>query len=222
LRAALTDVEQMLDQHAERRAPVADVALADHLVARELEHARERVADDRRAQMADVHLLRDVRRGVIDDDAILDGRERHAEALVAGNRLEAALEERRLQREVEEARPCDLDALANVGEVGRGDDGLRDLPRRPLQRFREPHRKIGLKICALGAAHRCADGRVLGAESFADGVLKACREHGPGIAARGRHGTLLAEVECGIKDFSTTDLGGRGLRSIRRDAPVTP
>ena len=36
----LTDVEQMLDEHSERRAPVADVVLADHGVADELEQAR--------------------------------------------------------------------------------------------------------------------------------------------------------------------------------------
>ena len=62
------EVEQMLDQHAERTAPVADVVLADHVVAEELEHPHQRVADHGRAEVAGVHLLGDVRRRVVDDD----------------------------------------------------------------------------------------------------------------------------------------------------------
>jgi len=39
LRSALADVEQVLDQHAEGRAPVADVVLPDHVVAEVLQSA---------------------------------------------------------------------------------------------------------------------------------------------------------------------------------------
>ena len=50
-------LEQVLDEHAERGAPVADVVLPDDVVAEVLERAGQRVADDRRAQVPDVHLL---------------------------------------------------------------------------------------------------------------------------------------------------------------------
>ena len=53
----LAEVQEVLDQHAERRAPVADVVLPDDGVTGEVEHAGQRVADDRRPQVADVHLL---------------------------------------------------------------------------------------------------------------------------------------------------------------------
>ena len=96
LHAALAYVEQVLDEHAERRAPIADVVLPNDVVPRELEQPRERVADDRRAQMPDVHLLRDVRRRVVDDDAFFVDGARDAEALVACDVLQCALEERRL------------------------------------------------------------------------------------------------------------------------------
>ena len=66
-RLGLADVEQVLDEHAERAAPVADVVLADHSLAGERQQAAQRVADDRRAQVADVHLLGDVGCGVVDD-----------------------------------------------------------------------------------------------------------------------------------------------------------
>jgi hypothetical protein len=48
------------DQHAKLRAPVADVILANDLVAKETQHAGEDVADNRCAQMADVHLFGNV------------------------------------------------------------------------------------------------------------------------------------------------------------------
>ena len=57
-------------QHAELGAPVANVVLADHLVAEEFEHAGDAVADDGRAQMANVHLFGQVGRGQIDHHAL--------------------------------------------------------------------------------------------------------------------------------------------------------
>ena len=51
------NVEQVLDEHAERRAPVADVVLPQHVVPEEPEHAGQRVADEGGAQVPDVHLL---------------------------------------------------------------------------------------------------------------------------------------------------------------------
>ncbi len=64
------DVDEVLDEHAERPAPVADVVLPDDVVADGVEHAGEGVADHRRAEVPDVHLLGDVRRRVVDDDAL--------------------------------------------------------------------------------------------------------------------------------------------------------
>ncbi|MNJ57189.1 hypothetical protein D3C77_527680 [compost metagenome] len=53
---------QVGQQHAELGAPVADMVLPDHVVAEEGQHARDGVADDGRAQVADVHFLGQVRR----------------------------------------------------------------------------------------------------------------------------------------------------------------
>ena len=73
---------------------------------------RERVADDRRAQVADVHLLGDVRRRVVDDHLVALRGQRHAEPRVAGESERLALEEVAREREVDEAGARDLDALA--------------------------------------------------------------------------------------------------------------
>ena len=50
-----------VDEHAELRAPVAEVVVGDDRVAEEPQEAGERVADDRAAEVADVQRLRHVR-----------------------------------------------------------------------------------------------------------------------------------------------------------------
>ena len=67
-------VEQVLDEHAERRAPVTDVVLAPHVVTEERQHAGQGVPDERAAEVADVHLLGHVGRRVVDDHRSRDGR----------------------------------------------------------------------------------------------------------------------------------------------------
>ncbi len=52
-------------QHAELGAPVADVIVANDPVTEKFQGPRDGVADDGRTQMADVHLLGEVGRGII-------------------------------------------------------------------------------------------------------------------------------------------------------------
>src|SRR5690625_6129347 len=73
----------MLDEHAEGGAPVADVVLADHLVTELLQGACEGVTDDGGAQVTDVHLLGDVRCGVVEHHGARGLRGR-SQALVGG------------------------------------------------------------------------------------------------------------------------------------------
>ena len=102
-------VEHVLGQHPELRAPVAEVVHADDAVTLELEHAHERVADHGRAQVADVHLLGHVGRGVVDGDDLRDGRGRHAEPRVLERLGRPARERFAREREVDEPGPGDLD-----------------------------------------------------------------------------------------------------------------
>jgi hypothetical protein len=82
------EVDHVLDEHAEGRAPVADVVLADDGVADELQHAHQRVADDRGAQVADVHLLGHVRRRVVHHRDLGTGGRAHADPLGSNGRLD--------------------------------------------------------------------------------------------------------------------------------------
>ena len=90
----LAEVEQMLDEHAERGAPVADVVLARDRVAPRLEHSDERVADRRRPQMADMHLLGDVRCRVVDHDLQQPFGRLEADAVAGRDRRQLSGEER--------------------------------------------------------------------------------------------------------------------------------
>ncbi len=59
------------DEEPHLEAPVAEVRVAPHLVAAKPEDALDALADDRRAQVTDVHGLRHVRPAVVDDHAAL-------------------------------------------------------------------------------------------------------------------------------------------------------
>ena len=65
--AATVQFVEVREQHAELRAPVTDVVLAHDRVAEVLEGAHERVTDGA-AQVPDVHLLGEIRGGVVDHD----------------------------------------------------------------------------------------------------------------------------------------------------------
>ena len=65
LEARATDGE---DEDAEVRTPVADVVVADEISAAEFDETGDGLADDDWAKVANVHLLRGVRRRIVDDD----------------------------------------------------------------------------------------------------------------------------------------------------------
>ncbi len=166
-----------------------EVVLADDLVAERLEDAGERIADDRAAQVADVHLLRDVRRRVVDDHLVARRGKRHAEPRVAGERERLAREEVARERDVDEAGARDLDALGDAVQVELRDDGRRDLARCALERLGEAHREVRLVVGALRAADHRIDARMVGAE---------CRHHGgsePLVEDISRIGHLFRPVE---------------------------
>ncbi len=54
-------------QHPKLRSPVADVIVGDDAVAEQPQRAREAIAENRRADVANVHRLGDVRRAEIND-----------------------------------------------------------------------------------------------------------------------------------------------------------
>ena len=145
---ALADVEQVLDEHAERRAPVTDVVLPDDVVPEVLEGASDRVADDGRAQVPDVHLLGDVGRGVVDRD-VLRRLERDTDALVGLDVLQQPGDPGVGEGEVDEAGAADLDGVAHAVEVEGVDDLGRDLARRHTDLLGQGERGVDLHVGEL-------------------------------------------------------------------------
>lgn len=82
--------------------------LADDAVAIEAVEAGQRVADDGRSQMTDVHLLGDVGCRVIDDDGFKRGRQLHTEARIFRHQRHLLVKERAAEGDVDETWPCDL------------------------------------------------------------------------------------------------------------------
>ncbi len=165
------DVEQVLDEHAERRAPVPDVVLAQDAVAEKAEDPGQRVADDGGAQVADVHLLGHVGRRVVDDDGLRLGRRLHPQALVRCHDGDLRRDEVAGQPQVDEAGPADLD-LGDAGQVGRGGDLVGDGAGRAAQPLAQGQGAVGLEV---GPVRRAQDGVRPGLDGV-EGGLQALKE----------------------------------------------
>ena len=137
----------MLDEDPEGAAPVTDVVLAHDFVAEEREHAHQRVADDGGAQVADVQLLGEVRRRVVDQVAVAR-RGGDAEAVVAGDVAEDPAENDAIDRQVDEAGPGDL-CRGHTVEVGGGDDVAGDIAGISAEPLGECQGAVGLGIGAV-------------------------------------------------------------------------
>ena len=156
LGGVVADVDEVLEQHAERRAPVAHVVVPDHVVAGELEHPDDGVAHDRGAQVADVHRLRDVGRGVVDHDRLRPGGGRDAEPGVGQQGGGGVGDPLRAQRQVDETGAADRGRLADVVDVEVADDLGGDVAGRPAELLGQRKGGVGLEV----AERRRADQRV--------------------------------------------------------------
>ncbi|CAO0835925.1 hypothetical protein SMICM17S_05673 [Streptomyces microflavus] len=162
-------LDQILDEHAELGAPVADVVAPDHALAGELQDPDHRVTDDRRPQVADVHLLGHVRLGVVDDRGPGRRVHRHAEAaLGVGGPGGQRLDDRPVrERDVEEAGAGDLDVLDQLTRREGGGDLACQLPGVALELLGERQDAVGLEVGPVASAQQ----RVRGA-----GIRQSCRQ----------------------------------------------
>ena len=172
----LAHFKQVFNEHAERRAPVADVVLAHNLVAFELEHARESIAHDGCAQVPHVHFLRDVRRRVVDHDRLGLIRAAHAETVIAVQVASLCRDPFGLERDVEEAGAGNLGRLGNIVELHLLKDLLGEVAWLRAKFLRESHRRVALEVRELPRPDDRVGGAVLLAESLGEGILKTGRE----------------------------------------------
>jgi len=164
-------LNQISDQHAELRTPVADVVLADDGVAHKFQHARNAVADDAGTQMANVHFLRQIGRGIVDDDGLRFVGFCHAETRVVQSRMNILGEKFGEQAQVDKTGTGYFRAF-NHGIVSQCfGDLLRQLARILFGFFRRPHYAVDLEIAEVGIFRRLQYDGAVGQTGSGKGCL---------------------------------------------------
>ena len=185
-RALLLHVEQVLEQHAERRAPITDVILTNYVVTPKCEHATQRVTDDRRTQMPRVHLLGDIGRPIVDHAHVTHFGFLHAERRLGQHFAERLGEHVVTQRQIDEAGTRDFDALVvtQVLQVQVSEQRLRNVTGRTTERLAQAHRHVDLVVRAVGAAEQRICIAVFGTEGLCEGRFEAVTQQELGVGRR--------------------------------------
>ena len=144
-RLLVQEVLVAVQEHAELRAPVAEVVVGDDAVAQEAQQPGQGVADDGAAQVADVHRFRHIRRAVIDDISARRGRRLDAQALVARQGAQPPRQPVVAQSQVQEDAG-DLRRLEPVAGVEAADDLAGHVRRLAAERLGELHDEVRLVV----------------------------------------------------------------------------
>ena len=139
-----------VEEHAELRAPIADVVVAHDRVAEEGGDAGEGVAEDGGADVADVHRLGDVGGAEVDDDRLRLPGGGDAEPRVGGEGGELVFEGGGEEAEIDEAGAGDFGRGAEVRHVEARDDLGGELARVGALLLGEDHGGIGLVVAETG------------------------------------------------------------------------
>ena len=174
--SGLAFVFQRRDQQPHLEAPVAEVRVAPDGVAPETEQALQALADDRRAQVADVHRLGDIGAAVVDDDLARLGHGRSA-GHRAGGHFGRAFGQRPVRHaDIDEARPGDLDRGDLGAVLQMGCDLGRQIARIGPGLFGGGQGAVGLEIGEVGPVRRRdarkIDGQAFGGEGGLDRFAK--------------------------------------------------
>ncbi len=202
------EIDELLDQHPERCAPVTDVVLADHPVADELEQAHQAVADDRAAQVADVHLLGHVRRRIVDYCRLGDLGGAYAEVAVGGGLDDLARQEGFGEGEVDEARPGHLDRTAHPYQRTGGHDLFGQFTRVAANLLGQGERTVGLGVGPVAGPHHWIDGGRFQTGDTGEGFAK----RGSDGVQRIGHGFASVPFVPGAEPFLTPHGRYPGLR----------
>jgi hypothetical protein len=119
---AVEEVLPAVNDFSELRAPVTDVVVGCNFVAEETGDAHEAVAEDRAADMADMHRLGDIRGAEIDEDFLGLGRAGDAEPGVGGEGGNGGGDEGIFETEVHEPGSGDLGGGGEAGDIELRED----------------------------------------------------------------------------------------------------
>ena len=156
--------------------------VAERAVARRTEQPPQRIADDRRAQVADMHRLGDVGTAIVEDHGLCRLR-LDAEPLVFRQAIEVRGEEFIGQRKVHEPRPRQryVAQFAGVLRQQLPANLFRDFPGIAFERLRHGERAIGLELPEVRPIGR-RDTGVLHGQAF--GLERFTHELGQDVGQR--------------------------------------
>ena len=136
-------------QHAKLRAPVAEVIVRDDLVAQEAERACQRITQDGRSDMTDVHRLGHVRRTEIHHHGPRLRGWVKEEVFSARGGLQGFGQHRWFEAEIEKAGARSLDFLTTIADLKFGDHVGGQLARVHFAGLGQRHEGVGLVIPEL-------------------------------------------------------------------------
>ena len=200
-------------EHINLCAAIVDVIFARHLVADEIQKARQRIAENRAARMA--HMKRPCRVGRhvfnIDPLALPQGRTPEIGPSLE-NRAHQILPERRCKPQIEEPRPRHLGAghTRIIGKLTR--QSLGNIARLHLRGLGKHHRRIGRHIPMRRIARRL-DRDI--------GEIKPLGQHALGLHCFKRRDDKRADFGKKVHRSGPRDLR-RVYHSLRSGQPITP
>ena len=202
---------QIGGEHAKLGAPVAHMVAADGVVADGGQHAHQRVADDAGAQVADVHFLGQVGRGVIDNHLLARALRFDAQRGAGQRGADLAGQKDRVEVDVDKAGAGNFDFAGDAGQVQLGNYLLGQRARVGFFGLGGGHDAVGLIVAKLGARGGLQDGRGVRAASGGQGGRNALVEQlqkGHGVSLPGApHGK--AGARGGVKEWRYFKRGGR-------------
>ena len=104
------------NQHAELRTPVAHVVRTDHLVSEKLQRAYRRITNDGGADVAHVHLFRNVGRRVVDHNGLGFG-QLHAQARQTQRFAGILCQPVVVEEDIDEARSGNFNFAGDAGQI---------------------------------------------------------------------------------------------------------
>ena len=155
-------IEEMfpsVDDLSKLGPPVADVVIGDHLMAEKAGDAGQGVAEDRAADVADVHRLGHVRRAEIQDDLSGWHSGSDSETVVKGQRAERRRKKLFFQPEVDKSGAGDFRRGGDPRDIKVSEDLSGHLPGRAFAFLCQHHGGIGLVIPKAGVGRSGDEGR---------------------------------------------------------------
>ena len=197
-----------VDDHAELGSPVADVVVADDVVAEGAEDAAEGVADDGAAEVADVHRLGDVGTREVDNVPARRCRRFDAQFLIKGGRVDGGFQPVGAEAEIDEPGTGDLRRIAEVGDAQIVDDLLGEFAWVGADLLRERHGAIGLVVAEFrvlrGADHHREGGRIVG--EFGQSCGEPAAEFSKDV-----HAAMMTSRFVGVQAVGVQAVGAQAL-----------